>query len=236
MDLGIRSIRSSGAGSGSVEITLPAALRPLLGVPCRISLRDGHRPEIVLTPDLRPAMAAFGELWARLAAAFEIEDGQAGLRIGEFAVTLEPAENRGAALALVDGLALAGPVPHDRIVLGRVVAGLAAHLAAPIGIDAAFADEFAAASAYVVTGMALGATSREICDITGALLRPLGAEPGAAFARHGEDAFSPVLWNALVPPLQSIAATFSAWSRNPIERHTLSAAWRRGLSLELKEH
>jgi hypothetical protein len=237
MDLGTRSIRSSGAGSGSVEITLPAALRPLLGVSCRISLRDGHRPEIVLTPDFRPAMAAFAELWARLVAAFGLEHGLAALPIGEFAVSLDPAERDGAAaLALVDGLALAGPTPHDRAALARVTAGLATHLAVRLEIDATLAAEFAAAAGFVVTGIALNAASREICDITGALLRPSGAEPGAAFARNGEDATSPALWRALGAPLQSVAATFAAWSHNPIERHSLSAAWRRGLSLELKEH
>ena len=53
MDLGVRQIRSAGKGSGSIELTLPADLRDLVGLQCRIMLRDGSRPDIVLQPDLR---------------------------------------------------------------------------------------------------------------------------------------------------------------------------------------
>ncbi len=236
MDLGTRNIRSSGAGSGSVEITLPAALRPLLGVACRITLRDGHRPEIVLTPDLRAAVHAFSQLWTRLAIAFGPETTPGSLPIGEFAVSLDPSEQREAtgSLALVDGLALAGRGPHDRLALARTTAGLAFHLAGAIGIDKAFAAEFGEASAFIVTGLARSAATREICDIAGALLRPGGVEPGGSFARHGEDAFSPLLWRELAAPLQALATHVVAWSRNPIERTARGAAWRRGRALELR--
>jgi hypothetical protein len=237
MDLGVRSIRSSGAGSGSVEITLPAALRPLLGVPCRVSLRDGHRPEIVLTPDFRPAISAFADLWAKLSVAFGAECCSGGLPIGEFGVSLGQTKEQGAAsLALLDGLALAGAPPHDPAAFARVTAGLAARLALALEIDPDFAREFAAATAYVVTGIVNSTSCREICDIVAVLLRPMRAEAGSAFARLGEDATSPALWRELAGPLQAVRAHFLAWSRDPIERHTLGAAWRRGLSLELKEH
>jgi len=111
MDLGTRSIRSAGLGSGSIELTLPASLRPLPGLPCRISLRDGHRPEIALVPDLSPARAAF----ARLAAALEQALGLApeALPLGEFAVALQPVALPAdlPRLAWTDGLALAAPHP-----------------------------------------------------------------------------------------------------------------------------
>ena len=67
MDLGVRHIRTAGKGSGSIELTLPAELRDLVGLPCRIVLRDGSRPDIVLQPDLQRALIAFATLWQAMA-------------------------------------------------------------------------------------------------------------------------------------------------------------------------
>jgi hypothetical protein len=89
MDLGLRRIRSAGAGSGSIEVTLPAALRDLQGQPCRIALRDGIRPEIVLQPDLRAARGAFAGLWTRLAGALGAAPRE--LPLGDLALRLAPA-------------------------------------------------------------------------------------------------------------------------------------------------
>ena len=67
MELGTRNIRSAGHGSGSIEVTLPSPLRDMAGLPCRIALRDGLRPEIVLVPEMRPAREAMQRLWNLLA-------------------------------------------------------------------------------------------------------------------------------------------------------------------------
>ena len=75
MDLGMRKIRSAGRTSGSIEITLPALLQFLEGVECRLVVRDGPRPEIVLQTDLSPAQDLLQELWQKLRQGLgEIED------------------------------------------------------------------------------------------------------------------------------------------------------------------
>jgi len=63
MYLGIRKIRSAGRNSGSIEITLPALMQVLEGISCRLAMRDGLRPEIVLQPDLSLAQDLLQELW-----------------------------------------------------------------------------------------------------------------------------------------------------------------------------
>ena len=52
MYLGTRRVRSAGRTSGSVEVTLPVQLSVLQGVACRLVVRDGARPELVLEPEL----------------------------------------------------------------------------------------------------------------------------------------------------------------------------------------
>lgn len=66
MYLGIRRIRSAGRTSGSIEITLPTDLQFLEGVECRLMVRDGSCPEIVLQPDLSAAQSLFHTLWQKL--------------------------------------------------------------------------------------------------------------------------------------------------------------------------
>jgi hypothetical protein len=80
MHFGKRNIRSAGRGSGSVEVTLPVELAILEGVACRLDLRDGLTPEIVLQPDLQIIMPVFEKLWDRLSLGLE-EIGA----IGDFA-------------------------------------------------------------------------------------------------------------------------------------------------------
>lgn len=105
MEFGTRSIRSAGQGSGSAEVTLPAAFRGLVGLPCRLALRDGLRPEIMMQPELRAARLALAKLWAMLT---------------EVLVTLWPGERNSGGrprLAWSNGLALAGPAPHGAALL-----------------------------------------------------------------------------------------------------------------------
>lgn len=71
MQFGQRNIRSSGRGSGSVEITLPIDLAVLEAVSCNIELRDGLMPEIVLRADLSFLLPIFEAVWQRLALGLE---------------------------------------------------------------------------------------------------------------------------------------------------------------------
>ena len=121
MDLGVRQIRTSGKGSGSIELTLPAGLRDLVGLPCRVILRDGSRPDIVLQPDLRHALAAFKTVWHAMGAAVVPDDAKTSimpvaLPLGEFAFGLQPRATGGEMpyLCWRDGLALAALGPAAR--------------------------------------------------------------------------------------------------------------------------
>lgn len=67
MQFGYRKVRSAGRRSGSVEFTLPVDLAILEGVPCRIELRDGLMPEVVLQPVLDHLRAIFETVWERQA-------------------------------------------------------------------------------------------------------------------------------------------------------------------------
>ena len=80
MHFGNRNIRSAGRGSGSVEVTLPVELGVLEGIACRLDLRDGLAPEIVLQPDLQVIMPVFEKLWELLSMGLEEID-----EIGDFA-------------------------------------------------------------------------------------------------------------------------------------------------------
>jgi hypothetical protein len=231
MELGARSIRSAGIGSGSIELTLPAALRDLLGVPCRILLREGLRPEIVLQPDLRPARLAFGRLWALLLDAL----GRPGaeLPFGDIAFSLTPAPLADRpALAWADGLALAGAPPHPAEALARSLRGLAMALAGDLGIAPELTAGFAAAAAHFLSGIAPAPTDQAACDIAFAALP--GAR-GAAPARPDfhEDAFAPALWAAASPGLRRLAELHQDWTADPARHAALAAAWRRGVALEL---
>lgn len=113
MNTGLRSIRSAGQGSSSVEVTLPASLRPLSGLPCTLLLQDGLRPEIVLLPGLRPAREAFARLWSLLSATLDIDIG--GLPLAELDARLQPAAAEGR-LVWTGGLALAATPALQRLV------------------------------------------------------------------------------------------------------------------------
>ena len=66
MYFGSRRIRSAGRASGSVEVTLPPQLHGLQEIKCRLMLRDGTHPEIVLQPDLSSAHTLLLQLWQKL--------------------------------------------------------------------------------------------------------------------------------------------------------------------------
>ncbi len=233
MEFGTRSIRSAGQGSGSVEVTLPAAFRDLAGLPCHLALRDGLRPEIVLRPDLRAARAAFGRLWLLLAAALAAEVGT-DPPLADCVVTLRPAEGARDAprLAWTDGLALAGSPPHGGMPLARSAAALARMLAAPLGIAPALREGFGDACGFALAGHAPPG-AEAACDIGAALLAAHGIAPGAPLAEANDHALSPRFAEAAAPALRRLRDAHLDWTADPPRHASLLAAWRRGVALEL---
>lgn len=235
MELGTRRIRSAGHGTGSVEVTLPTRFRELVGVPLRVRLRDGLRPEIVLQPEIQAAHAALERLWAALAQATGLV-APPPFPAADFVFALfAPCEDAPEAplrpgIAWSDAQVLSGAAPHSPVVVARLLRALGARLAAPLGVAAAQAYGFGAALAFAATGQVTRATEQQECDIAGA---ELGAAPGLAFNEAGEDAWAPALWAALAPGFARITDTHRQWTAEPALLARSRAAWRRGVTLEL---
>jgi hypothetical protein len=234
MLLGTRQIRSSGKGSGSIELTMPAELRDLVGLPCRIILRDGSRPDIVLQPDMKGAIDGFSHLWRGLAGA--LQDEREPLRMRAFSFGLQPATGRNAPyLCWRDGLALAFPPPHDPIAVSRTLAAFGQVLAAELGVAAELACGFGAACAYLTIGVAPKPDAQEICDLAASCVLDMsGTEAAAVLAGLGqEDATSASFWQKASPRLITLADVFRRWTKDPSSLARLRSTRQRGSSRAL---
>jgi hypothetical protein len=232
MEFGTRSIRSAGNGSGSVEVTLPAAFRGLVGLPCRISLRDGLRPELVLLPELRGARAAFAKLWSTLSTALGVA-AESDPPLPELLVTFWPvAATPGGPprLAWTDGFALAD-APQEAPCLARSVAAFAHLLAAPCGIAGDLAAGFGAACGFALAGHAEPG-QEQACDIGADVLAREGLAPGASLTAC-QDALTPAFAASAAPALRLLRDAYLDWTAEPSRHAALRTAWRRGVTLEL---
>jgi len=224
LELGTRNIRSAGHGSGSIEVTLPSPLRDMAGLPCRIMLRDGLRPEVVLVPELRPAREAMQRLWNLLAEALAAPLGT--LPLAGIGIALYPDSGLDQ-LAWVDALALARPAPHLPEQLCRPLRAMALQAARVLDLGEDTAPAFAAAVAHAVTGLIALPTDQEACDIAAALVAP------AAPAGFGDEAFDPALWSAVAPLLRRLLELHQDLDHHPERLAALRRAWRQGVALEL---
>lgn len=237
MDLGVRQIRTAGKGSGSVELTLPGELRHLVGLPCRITLHDGVRPDIVLQPDLTPAFNALSAVWRTLA---HILSGATGARetgrfpAAAFTFGLQPRQSAIGApyLSWQDGIALAACDPHYTAA-ARCIAACATQYAGEIDIAAIMAAPFGAVCGFLGCGGLAFPEWQEPCDIAASELAASGFwHPGAAW-QAAPDARADRFWSLLAPSLLAAARLFTGWSRPDTDYPALCAAWRRGRSIEL---
>lgn len=230
MYLGTRRIRSAGRSSGSIEVTLPATLQELEGVECRLLVRDGPRPEIVLQPDLSEAQRLFGELWAHLRSGLADLDDPGELSLGDFSLTLFAGGHwaERPPLACADALAArrrAGAVAPDA--LGRLLAALAIVAGRRLGLGAPFDIAFGDAVAHLLAGGSPG----------------LGAdfERGMAHqcftAACGDlrgDPLAPRLWQQARPGLRGIVEQLLRWQAEPQAYSAARERWYRALTLELQ--
>lgn len=230
MNLGTRRIRSAGRSSGSIEVTLPAQLQDFEGVECRLVVRDGPRPEIVLQPDLSAAQGVFRELWALLAAGLA-EAGEMGdLRLADYSLCLFPAGPAGERprLACADALAV---LRHrgealSQDALARMLAAMGAAAGQRLGLAAPLALAFGDAVAYLMAG---------ISAVAG-----VEFERGMAHQRFAEAHPEPVgaplerrAWERARPGLRRVFEQFAAWHDAP-ERHAAARErWYRALALEI---
>lgn len=239
VQIGIRQIRTSGQGSGSIEVTLPTELRDFVGLPCRVLLRDGRQPHIVLQPEVQPARAAFERLWClAIGALLPHRDDLTSMPDGTFAFGLHPQSGVGdlPLLSWRDGLALASPPPHAGAAVSRALAAMVEALAPELEIDPSLARGFGMASAYLAVGIFPSAESQEICEVVADALRD-ALRPGSAFAAAATDktdgALGEAYWRLATPILQVAVALFKSWSANSDQLSALRVAWRRGVSIEM---
>jgi hypothetical protein len=196
MNLGTRQIRTSGKGSGSIELTLPSDLRDLVGLPCRVLLRDGSRPEIVLQPDLGRSVTGFTQVWQAMVAALVPDRADLPLRLGAFAFGLLPGTASGDRphLCWRDGLILGARPPHDPLLVSRTVAAFGQVLAESFAIAPGLAAEFGAVCGLLATGVLPTPTWQQISDLVAAALpkaRHTDAAVAILAAQHGAGAACP---------------------------------------------
>ncbi len=234
-----RKIRSSGRTSGSVEITLPLELHVLEGVNCRLMIRDGVRPEIVLQPDLSMAHVVFEDLWGKLRLGLG-ESGEIGeFSLADYQLSLFPCDlwQFRPPLSYADALTVSSARPGSSSdgatlvaaseALSRLLAGLAVGAAYRLGLAGTLALAFGDALAYLLTGVSPGLGN--------------DFERGMAHLAFGEDRpAGPVgsslddrVWRWARPGLQRVYEGFSAWQRNPEENQRARDKWYRGLRIEV---
>jgi|GEM_PF-3185658 hypothetical protein len=235
MDLGTRQIRTAGKGSGSVELTLPGKLRRLVGLPCRILLHDGERPDIVLQPDMAQARDAFMALWRSLALAL-LGEPAPEFPAAAFSFGLLPRHGAPDSpyLCWQDGLALGAGAAEPEAV-ARSIAACADQMAADLAIAPALAGPFGAVCGFSAIGRMAFPEWQVHCDVAASALAGHAAwQPGRAFATT-PDTRSAAFWSLLSPGLCAVAELFGAWSQPGSAYPDLRAAWRRGRAIELNQ-
>lgn len=216
MDLGTRTIRSAGRGSGSIEITLPSSLRALNGLRCTVSWH-ARPPHIVLTPDTMAAEALLGEFWRRLTSVLRLT----AMALPPLSPDLAAAASAG--LQWDDVLALCADAPHEALAVSRILAALAAE--AEDAIAPPVASGFAAALAFVATGVVPARAWQEDCVIVAAAFAVRPAAPVDALA----DGF----WAGLDRQAGPVTRLFRGLAADPARHAALRAAVRTRAVLDL---
>jgi hypothetical protein len=233
MYLGLRKIRSAGRTSGSIEITLPTDLHILEGVECRLVVRDGPNPEIILQPELSVAQRIFEELWRKLQLGYA-EIGDIGhFASEEFSLALFPPRHwqTRPPLAYSDALVVAqsGNKAHVKApeALARLLAFLSLGAIYRLGLKAPLALAFADATAHLMTGVSAG--------LGGDFERGLAHRVfwGDRASQDLGSALDDAVWRKAAPGLYRVCEQFRIWQRDPKAYTNARDTWYRALRLEL---
>ena len=250
MYLGARKVRSAGRNSGSVEVTLPVQLSVLEGVECRLVVRDGLRPELVLEPELGEVQSFFRDMWSKLSVGLVEIDEIDDFAPAEFTLTLFSPERAAERppLTYADGLrALRGrPALGDgaRLELGgatealaRVLAALGAAAGYHLGLARSFAEAFGDGLAYVMTGVPVGCgTEFE----RGTAHQAFHGESSADLGSRGRDGrrlspYAEDAWRLAQSGLARVFHQFGGWQANPELYESDRGRWYMALALEMGE-
>ena len=238
MDWDKRRIRSAGRTSGSVEITLPADMQALEGVECRLVLRDGARPEIVIQPDTSLAENVFAELWERLRIAFSKIGDIGNFSLADFDVGLFPARHwrDKPPLSYQDALAIhrsrqeaAGPVRfRESRGVTHVVTFLAVDAGYRLGLQDRFAMAFGVVIGYLVSGMNAGHGADFERNVALAMFE---GEEKTAVAPIGS-LFNEERWEEAQDGFKRVFDRFRKWQENPGEYEAARQKWWEALEVE----
>lgn len=232
MYVGSRKIRSAGRTSGSIEVTLPAQLQALEGLECRLVVREGPRPEIVLQPDFSSAQALFQELWQHLRLGLADVDDIQEFRLADFTHSLFPARQwqERPALAYADALVVLRCRPlagtHAAEELARLLAGTAAAAGRRLGLRDRLALAFGDAVAYLMSGTSAGLSA----DFERGMAHQAfwGASSPAPCQALQADA-----WRQARAGLRQVYDAFQHWQDHPEAYAADRERWYRAVELEL---
>lgn len=233
MYLNMCKIRSAGRTSGSIEITLPPALQSLTGLGCRVVVRDGLQPEVVLLPDIAEAKSLLGTLWQRLSTALGADEFAGEFKPSAYTFVLLPPRHwrGGLPLAYADLLHLMRrgeeSAPGDPEALARIVSVLGAGIGRTLGLQPGFAFGFGDAVAYAVTQVAAGFSSDFERSMTAGLCRQAQIDERPRGSPLEEE-----FWRECVPALWRIYEQFRAWQHNPAEYEVARQQWYRAFQCE----
>jgi hypothetical protein len=233
MQLGMSKIRSAGRTSGSIEMTLPPVLQAFTGLGCRVLVREGLQPEIVLQPDFANVWSLLETLYDKLSLALGAQGVAGRFTPSAFTLTLLPPRHsqRGLPLAYSDVFLLSrcGDIlkQGELAALVRVLSVLAASIARNLGFDRAFALGFGDAVAYVVTQDTAGfGTDFERC-MAASISRQAHFRP-----RPSASPFSDEFWLDCEPALRRIHDQFRSWQGKPERYEAARQQWYRALQCE----
>jgi hypothetical protein len=234
MYLGIRRIRSAGRTSGSIEITLPTDLQFLEGVECRLMVRNGSCPEIVLQPDLSVAQGLFHTLWQKLRLGLGEIDELGDFSPADFTLTLFPPHHwqERPPLACADALAVirqrAGEEEREPEALTRLLAFLAVAAGYRLGLEGALALAFGDAVAYLITGISAGLGT----DFERGMAHRTFWGDGRAPQTLGSPLHDQV-WQQAQPGLRQVYDQFRTWQEDHEAYAAAREKWYRALAVEM---
>jgi hypothetical protein len=241
MYLGTRRIRSAGRTSGSIEITLPTPLQVLEGVECRLMVRDGPRPEILLEPDLSAAQALFHTLWQKLRLGLGEMDELGDFSAADFTLALFPPRHwqERPPLAYADALVVLrqqAPTPsppqggrgRSAESLTRLLAFLAVAAGYRLGLSGVLGLAFGDAVAYLITAIPAGLGT----DFERGMAHRIFWGEGRGEQPLGSP-FDDQVWQQAQAGLRRVYDQFQVWQQNPEAHAQARERWYRALTVEM---